>query len=350
MNPRKSIAEHIQSLARTTGAPASFTGQVRALFVAKGISLDEDVAPFLDVRANIVSGGEQGLLGLAFPRDFAKSGRFAVNYTDHDGHTRIVAYRARGGRAVPGSAKVLLTVKQPYPNHNGGMVAFGPDGFLYIGMGDGGSGGDPGNRAQNLRTLHGKMLRIDVNGSTPGRGYRIPKSNPFRGRLGVPPEIFALGLRNPWRFSFDRARGDLWIGDVGQNRIEEINFAPLSRARAANFGWKRFEGRSRFSDTRLTAGHLIQPVTQYNHGPGCSVTGGYVYRGPSIPALDGRYVFSDFCSAQVWTMRAGPTPGPRREISGSLGTRLPTGVTGFGEGSDARLYVTTGDVVWRFDP
>ena len=311
-----------------------------------------DARPFLDISSLVSDGGEQGLLGLAFHPQHATNGRLFVNYTNRAGTTVIAEFRVSGDPDVAnaGSRRTLMRISQPFENHNGGMVAFGPDGFLYIGMGDGGSGGDPGNRAQNLRTLHGKMLRIDVNGSTPGRGYRIPKSNPFRGRLGVPPEIFALGLRNPWRFSFDRARGDLWIGDVGQNRIEEINFAPLSRARAANFGWKRFEGRSRFSDTRLTAGHLIQPVTQYNHGPGCSVTGGYVYRGPSIPALDGRYVFSDFCSAQVWTMRAGPTPGPRREISGSLGTRLPTGVTGFGEGSDARLYVTTGDVVWRFDP
>ena len=230
------------------------------------------------------------------------------------------------------------------------MVAFGPDGFLYIGMGDGGSGGDPGNRAQNLGTRLGKILRIDVNGRTKTRPYKIPVSNPFRNRRGAQPEIFALGVRNPWRFSFDRARPDLWIGDVGQNTIEEIDFATLARARGANFGWNRFEGRSRFSAVPLSVGRLIQPVAQYNHGPGCSVTGGYVYRGPSIPDLDGRYIFSDFCSSQVWSMRAGPTPGGLRDISNALGMRLPTGgVRGFGEGSDGRLYVTTGGTVWRFD-
>ena len=324
------------------------TGRIRILRPNGSV----DATPFLDISSLVSGGGEQGLLGLAFHPRYATNGRFFVNYTNRSGATVVAEFHVSGNPDVAnaGSRRRLLRIAQPFENHNGGMVAFGPDGYLYIGMGDGGSGGDPGNRAQNLRNPLGKMLRIDVNGSSASRPYRIPLSNPFRGHTGVPPEIFALGLRNPWRFSFDRARGDLWIGDVGQNRIEEIDYAPLAKARGANFGWRRFEGRSSFSDARLTAGHLIQPVTQYKHGPGCSVTGGYVYRGPSIPALDGRYVFSDFCSAQVWTMRAGPRPGPRTEISGALGTRLPTGVTGFGEGGDARLYVTTGDVVWRFDP
>lgn len=308
--------------------------------------------PFLDVSSLVSGGGEQGLLGLAFHPRYATNGRFFVDYTNRAGSTVVAEFGVSGDRDVANAAsrRRLMLISQPFENHNGGMVAFGPDGFLYIGMGDGGSGGDPGNRAQNLATPLGKILRIDVNGRTTTRGYKIPVSNPFRTRRGARPEIFSLGVRNPWRFSFDRARPDLWIGDVGQNAIEEIDFATLKRARGANFGWNRFEARSRFSDVPLSAGRLIQPIAQYKHGPGCSVTGGYVYRGPSIPELDGRYIFSDFCSSQVWSMRAGPTPGGLRDISSSLGMRLPSaGVRGFGEGSDGRLYVTTGETVWRFD-
>jgi glucose/arabinose dehydrogenase len=307
--------------------------------------------PFLDVSGLITSGGEQGLLGLAFHPRYASNGRFFVNYTNRSGSTVISEFRvsANPNAANPASRRRLMLIAQPYSNHNGGMVAFGPDGSLYIGMGDGGSGGDPGNRAQSLRSPLGKLLRIDVDGRSGSRPYRIPLTNPFRGRAGVPPEIFALGLRNPWRFSFDRTRGDLWIGDVGQGSREEIDFAPLARARGANFGWKRFEGRNRFSSVPLSAGRLIQPVAQYSHDTGCSVTGGYVYRGPSIPGLDGRYVYSDYCSSQLWSLRAGPSPGGLRDITGTLGTRLPQfGVRGFGEGSDGRLYVTTGGTVWRF--
>lgn len=315
--------------------------------------------PFLDISSLISNGGEQGLLGLAFHPNYANNGRFFVNYTNRSGATVIAEFRVSGDPAVasPGSRRTLMRIGQPFANHNGGMVAFGPDGFLYIGMGDGGSGGDPGNRAQNPRSLLGKLLRIDVNGRAGSRPYRIPASNPFRGRRGVPPEIAALGLRNPWRFSFDRARGDLWIGDVGQNSREEIDFVARARTLGANFGWKRFEGRNRFSNVGLSAGRLVQPVATYGHGDGCSVTGGYVYRGPSIPDLDGRYVFSDFCSSRVWSMRAGPRPGGLREITGDLGTRLPEpggngdgGVRGFGEGSDGRLYVSTGSTIWRFVP
>jgi glucose/arabinose dehydrogenase len=309
--------------------------------------------PFLDVSGLISRGGEQGLLGLAFHPRYASNGRLFVNYTNRSGNTVIAELRASANPNVanPASRRRLMLIAQPFSNHNGGMVTFGPDGYLYIGMGDGGSGGDPGNRAQSLRTPLGKLLRIDVDGRTAARPYRIPITNPFRGRAGVPPEIFALGLRNPWRFSFDRTRGDLWIGDVGQNSLEEIDFVTLARARGANFGWKRFEGRSRFSNVGLSAGRLIQPVAQYSHSQGCSVTGGYVYRGPSIPGLDGRYIYSDYCSSEIWSLRAGPSPGGLRRITGSLGIRLPrAGVRGFGEGSEGRLYVATGGTVWRFAP
>jgi glucose/arabinose dehydrogenase len=315
--------------------------------------------PFLDISGLVSGGSEQGLLGLAFHPSYATNGRFFVNYTNRAGATVVAEFRVSADRNLANatSRRRLLRIAQPFENHNGGMVAFGPDGLLYIGMGDGGSGGDPGNRAQNLRTMLGKMLRIDVDGRSTGRPYKIPGSNPFRSRRGVPPEIFALGLRNPWRFSFDRTRGDLWIADVGQNRTEEVDFATLKRARGANFGWRRWEGRRKFSNIPLSAGRLIQPVATYDHGEACSITGGYVYRGPSIPDLDGRYLFSDFCSSQIWSIRAGPTPGDLRDISGSLGSRLPTpggngdgGVRGFGEGADGRLYVATGSTIWRFVP
>jgi glucose/arabinose dehydrogenase len=242
-----------------------------------------------------------------------------------------------------------MRIAQPYSNHNGGNVAFGPDGYLYIGMGDGGSGGDPQNRAQSMRTRLGKMLRIDVNGTQGTLQYRIPASNPYRTRIGVPKEIYSIGLRNPWRFSFDRSRGDLWIGDVGQSAVEEIDFNAAGLGRGVNYGWRRFEGRSRYSSSPLGPGRLIWPVATFSHRVGCSVTGGFVYRGPSIPGLDGRYLFSDFCASRIWSMRAGPTPGDRRDISATLGVRIPKfGVRTFGEGGDGTLYVANATQIWRF--
>ncbi len=300
------------------------TGRIRVVTNGK-----VRAAPFLDVRANIVSGGEQGLLGLAFPRDFAKSGRFAVNYTDRDGHTRIVAYRARGGRAVPGSAKVLLTVKQPYPNHNGGMVAFGPDGDLYVGMGDGGNGGDPENRAQDMKSLLGKLLRLDWAADRPR------------------PVIVANGLRNPWRFSFDRQTGDLWIGDVGQSEIEEIDHLPRSSKGLVNFGWDVFEGRSRFEDKQPGAGRVIGPVHQYTHDEGCSVTGGYVYRGRNVPSARGRYFFGDYCSGAVWSLRlaGGAVTDVRKEAF-----QVPS-LSGFGEDAAGELYLVSHEgTIFRLEP
>jgi glucose/arabinose dehydrogenase len=313
----------------TPGAPGRLyvveqTGRIRV--VANG---KVRAAPFLDVRSTIVSGGEQGLLGLAFPRDFAKSGRFAVNYTDRDGHTRIVAYRARGGRAVPGSAQVLLTVKQPYPNHNGGMIAFGPDGDLYVGMGDGGSGGDPENRAQNMKSLLGKLLRLDWAAARPR------------------PVIVANGLRNPWRFSFDRQTGDLWIGDVGQSEIEEIDHLPRSSQGLVNFGWDVFEGRSRFEDKQPGPGRVVGPVHQYTHDEGCSVTGGYVYRGRKVPSARGRYFFGDYCSGAVWSLRlvAGATTDVRKEAF-----RVPS-LSGFGEDAAGELYLVSHEgTIFRLEP
>jgi len=283
-------------------------------------------APFLDIRSQVESGGsEQGLLGLAFSPSYARDGFFYVNYSLRpSGDTMIVRYRARNGRVVSGSAKTLLHVDQPYENHNGGHLAFGPDGRLWVGLGDGGAGGDPENRAQDMGTLLGKMFRLDVRRAQPQ------------------PEIVALGLRNPWRYSFDRKTGVLWIGDVGQGEIEEIDRLPRPGTDLVNFGWDVYEGREPFEDKALGPGRLVQPVAQYTHRDGCSVTGGYVYRGPSLPRLAGRYVFSDYCSGIIWSMPA--AGGPVRNES-----LLVTNLSSFGEGLGGELYAVSHEgVVFRF--
>ena len=300
---------------------------------------------FLNLRRRISSGGERGLLGLAFHPRYARNGKFYVNYTDRAGNTRVVEFRRRTRNRARTRGRVLLTIRQPFSNHNGGALAFGPDGFLYIATGDGGSAGDPLGSGQDVTSLLGKLLRIDVNGRAGGRQYRIPRGNPFRTRAGRP-EIYSYGLRNPWRFSFDRVRGDLWIGDVGQNAVEEIDFRPKGRGRGANFGWAAFEGRARFRGG-LRGGPHIRPVAQYGHSAGCSVTGGYVYRGRKVPALRGRYVYGDFCTGRVWTMRAGPRPGGVRNDTGRLGVRLG-GLKSFGESRDGTIYVLANSSLYRF--
>jgi glucose/arabinose dehydrogenase len=281
---------------------------------------------FLDVRSLVVAGGEQGLLGLAFSPDYARDRTFYVNYTAReDGSTRVVRYRAANGRALADSAQELLRVSQPYTNHNGGNLEFAPDGKLWVGLGDGGSGGDPQNRAQNPDTLLGKMFRLDVRKQSPT------------------PELVAIGLRNPWRYSFDRATGALWIGDVGQNAIEEIDRLPRATTGLVNFGWNVFEGRSRFSDQPLGPGTLIQPIAQYTHAAGCSVTGGFVYRGKAVPRLRGRYVFGDYCSGTIWSIPAGGGALRREPV------RVPQ-LTSFGESlTGATLYAVSGSgTVYRF--
>ena len=284
--------------------------------------------PFLVIRRLVRSGGEQGLLSVAFHPRYASNRRFYVNYTDVNGDTRIVEYRSDGTRALTASARQLLFVDQPYPNHNGGQLAFGPDGVLYVGMGDGGSAGDPEDRAQRRGTLLGKLVRIDVN------------------RAGAPESVAAYGLRNPWRFSFDRANGDFYTGDVGQGSWEEIDYVPRRRIRQLhNFGWDIWEGRAPFEPKRRGPGRLVFPVAVYaNAGGHCSVTGGFVYRGRAVPAARGRYFYGDYCSGIVWSLRVtgGKARGVRRERM-----RVPY-LSSFGEDARGELYlVAHGGTVYR---
>ena len=306
--------------------------------------------PFLDVSNLISSGGERGLLGLAFHPKYATNGRFYVDYTNRNGDTRVVEYRrATANRANPKSARRLLAIAQPYANHNGGNLAFGPDGRLYVGMGDGGSGGDPQGNGQNPDILLGKILRIDVNTRTGTLPYGIPADNPYAAGGGRR-AIYSYGLRNPWRFSFDRGTGDIWIGDVGQGELEEVDYRPKGGARGVNFGWNAFEGSRPFAGGGPVRGSTpVPPVSEYSHADGCSITGGYVYRGTKVPALVGRYVYADFCSGRVWSMRAGPHPGDVREETSRLGTKL-FNVTSFGQGLGGELYVIAGGALYRFAP
>lgn len=302
--------------------------------------------PFLSLQDRISTGGERGLLSIAFHPDFAANGRFYVNYTDRAGNTQIVEYRVGPDRLVadPSTARPILQIDQPAANHNGGTMAFGPDGYLYIGTGDGGRAGDPWGNAQNLNTLLGKMLRIDVDGGTP---YAVPADNPFVGRRDARPEIWAYGLRNPWKFSFDRATGDLYIADVGQNAWEEVNFQPAASRGGQNYGWNRMEGSHCYpANRRCDPAGLTMPVAEYSHEFGCSITGGYVYRGTAIPGLAGYYLFGDYCSGTIWAMSTEPAPG-YREQPGRQPAMWPFEqllqeamlVTAFGEDAAGELYV-----------
>jgi glucose/arabinose dehydrogenase len=266
-------------------------GRVRV--VQTGVLQEQSV---LDIENLVSTGNEQGLLGLALHPDYANNGYIFVYYTDGAGETQVVRYQVSGDVADPDSAKPILTVDQPHSNHNGGMIAFGPDGYLYTGLGDGGSADDPKNRAQNM-TLHlGKILRIDVDNGDP---YAVPEDNPFVGQADVLPEIWTYGWRNPWRFSFDRETGDMWVGDVGQNEYEEISLQ-LAGQGGGNFGWRCKEATNDFDRSQGCDGELIDPVLEYDHRQGVSVTGGYRYRGSAIPELQGMYVYADFGSGKIW--------------------------------------------------
>jgi len=286
---------------------------------------------FLDIRSRVGSGGERGLLSMAFSPRYARDHRFYVDYTDTNGDTRVVEFRSRNGKAILSSARQLLFVKQPYSNHNGGQLQFGRDGLLYLGMGDGGAAGDPGNRAQNLSIPLGKLLRM----------------NPFK--RGARWQTVGYGLRNPWRFSFDRATGDLYIADVGQGAWEEIDFRPRAQIGAlANYGWRVYEGRARYADGSLNArGQPVFPISVYSHDEGCSVTGGYVYRGRGTPSARGRYYFGDWCSGSIWSLRIqnGHAVDLRREVA-RIGQ-----LTSFGEDVAGELYAASGGgTIYRVVP
>ncbi len=295
--------------------------------------------PFLDVSADTSGGGEQGLLSLAFSPDYARDRLVYVDYTDLSGDTRVVEFAASASnpdRADPGSRRELLSVDQPFANHNGGLLIFDPDGMLIVGLGDGGSGGDPGNRAQDLGTLLGKLLRIDPHPSG-GRPYGVPRDNPFVDRSGARPEIWAYGLRNPWRFSFDRDTGDLYLADVGQNQWEEVNVVPRSAQSGANYGWRAFEGLEQFRPQRVDTSRLVRPVLVYDHGGGrCSITGGFAYRG-TLAALRGRYLYADVCAGTVWSIPAGTAAGPAPRVEPFRGGSPVS----FGENEAGELYVVS---------
>jgi glucose/arabinose dehydrogenase len=293
---------------------------------------------FLDV-SNLVSrdASERGLLGLAFHPDYETNGQFFINYTDNLGDTVIARYTVSAddpNKADPASAQEILYIGQPYANHNGGQLAFGPDGYLYIGTGDGGSAGDPQNNGQNPAVLLGKMLRIDVNTTTDGKPYGIPADNPFVDNPDFAPEVWAYGLRNPWRFSFDRETGDLYIADVGQNQWEEVNFQPTDSTGGENYGWRIMEGKHVYSND-TAPGELVAPFAEYDHNNGCSVTGGYVYRGEQLPDLQGVYLFSDYCFGTIWSSY--------RDEAGAWRTNVfmdtSHTVSSFGEDEAGELYV-----------
>jgi len=292
--------------------------------------------PFLDVSGRVSRGSEQGLLGLAFPPDFTRSQVCYVNYTDTAGTSVISRFRVNGDAADAASEQVLLTVEQPFANHNGGMLAFGPDGYLYVGFGDGGSGGDPQGNGQDLGALLGKMLRLDVS-DTSSAGYAVPEDNPFVTEPGVWPEIWAFGLRNPWRYSFDRETGDLWIGDVGQNAWEEIDFQPADSEGGENYGWNLYEGARTYpgGEEAPSVEGFTMPLVEYDRDAGKSVTGGYVYRGSEQEPLWGTYFYADFVDGRIW--------GLQRDRVGAAETRLliNTGmrISSFGEDDQGELYV-----------
>jgi glucose/arabinose dehydrogenase len=292
--------------------------------------------PFLDVSGLIsTSGNERGLLGLAFHPQFKTNGQFFINYTDVNGNTVVARYSVLASNPNIGdanSASFIIQIKQPFANHNGGNLAFGPDGYLYIGMGDGGSQGDPNGNGQNPKALLGKLLRLDIDSAQP---YAAPKDNPAATNADFAPEVWAMGLRNPWRFTFDRATGDLYIGDVGQNQWEEIDFQPADAVGGLNYGWNIMEGTHRYSGEPEPQG-LTAPIAEYSHSEGgCSITGGYVYRGTELPALNGVYFFADYCSGIIWSTF--------RDASGAWQTNpfMDTDftITSFGEDESGELYV-----------
>lgn len=308
-------------------------GRIRIFFP----DADKALGTLLDIRRRVsMAGGEEGLLSVAFHPQFKKNRFFYVYYSAASPRRSVISrFQAQPGRLAvrQGSGRILLEVPQPYSNHNGGQIAFGPDGYLYIGLGDGGSGGDPEGHGQNARTLLGSILRIDIDRSAGGRAYGIPRDNPFvRSGDGRKPEIWAYGLRNPWRFSFDRQTGKLYAGDVGQGTMEEIDLI----FKGANYGWNVMEGTRCHEPPRGCAPiGMAAPISEYKRDAGQSVTGGFVYRGAAIPALRGRYLFGDFGSGRIWSIPAGA--GGMRRPKPLIGTVLS--ISSFGEDAAGEIYV-----------
>ena len=296
--------------------------------------------PFLDIGTllppSILQGGytEQGLLGLAFDPQYKDNGVFFIHYSDVRGNTTIARYKVSSDpeKADPASARIILSVNQPFPDHNGGQIAFGPDGYLYIGLGDGGNPDDPLRNGQNMDTLLGKILRIDING-TP---YKVPEDNPFVNQSGAKPEIWATGLRNPWRFSFDKQTGDLYIGDVGQWAYEEVDFQPAGQG-GQNYGWSAWQGMHPHIKQTIPVDEstLTLPILEYPHTEGCSVTGGYVYRGTALPAMNGIYLYGDYCNGRVWAA-AHNADGTWQSY---LWMQTPHVITSFGQDDSGELYL-----------
>ena len=307
------------------------TGAIR--IIKDGVLLTD---PFLDLTSRVSTGGEQGLLGMAFDPDYATSGRFIVHFTDLAGNTTVLRFQVSANPDVADAASelVILTAAQPFANHNGGQVVFGPDGFLYLGLGDGGGGGDPDNRGQDLTDLLGSILRIDVRTSEP---YAVPADNPFP--QSAVPEVWSYGLRNPWRFSFDRSTGDLYIADVGERLWEEVNVSTAAQGagKGVNYGWNIMEGAHCFLANGCDQNGLTLPVLEYSHQEGCSITGGYVYRGSAIPALQGHYLYADLCQRWVRSFRYASGAVAEQTEWPSL---MPGGpVLSFGEDALGELYV-----------
>jgi len=298
--------------------------------------------PLLNIGQRITSGGERGLLGVAVHPRFPSDPRVFVDYTDLSGNTVVSSFGldpADTSRLDLGSERIIFTTAQPFANHNGGALLFGPDGDLYISLGDGGSGGDPFGNGQRLDTTLGKVLRIDVDHPSDGRAYGIPAGNPFVGNASARPEIWLYGLRNPWRMSFDRATGDLWIGDVGQGDWEEVDVARAGTG-GLNFGWNRMEGLHCFAPADgCDASGLTLPVAEYGHGPECTVIGGYVYRGKAFPALIGGYLFADYCSGTIFAIPAAATDRTTPVVVG----KTNIGIAAFGEDATGELYAANLD-------
>lgn len=305
-------------------------GMIR--IVQNGVVLPQ---PYLDIVSQVNNeGNEQGLLGLAFHPRYRENGYFYINYTDLNGDTVIARFQVSPddpNRADPASETRLLHIPQPYANHNGGGMEFGPDGYLYLGLGDGGAAGDPLNNGQSLNSLLGKLLRIDVD---QGELYAVPADNPFANGGGLP-EIWAYGLRNPWRFSFDRLTGDLYIGDVGQNQWEEIDYLPANAPGGANFGWNYFEGSHPYQGALPPTQVVIAPVAEYSHAEGCSVTGGVVYRGARLPDWQGVYLYGDYCTGRVWgLLRNAEGDWMHTVLFDNVGR-----ITSFGEDEQGEIYL-----------